>query len=128
MSEIHIDGSQGEGGGQVLRTSLALSAITGTPVHVTRVRAKRSKPGLLRQHLTALRAAAEVAGARVTGDELGSGELRFVPLQLGASDLDGRMQVRAGLAAGDEIVVYSEGALRAGRRIEVVATLDGGAK
>ena len=56
------------------------------------------------------------------------GELRFVPLQLGASDLDGRMQVRAGLAAGDEIVVYSEGALRAGRRIEVVATLDGGAK
>jgi len=58
----------------------------------------------------------------------GEGELRFVPLQLGASDLDGRMQVRAGLAAGDEIVVYSEGALRAGRRIEVVAALDGGAK
>ncbi|MCB9626611.1 MAG: RNA 3'-terminal phosphate cyclase [Sandaracinaceae bacterium] len=78
-SERHIDGSQGEGGGQVLRTSLALSAITGTPVRVTRVRAGRSKSGLLRQHLTALRAAAEISGARVEGDELGSQTLRFTP-------------------------------------------------
>ncbi|MBK8408283.1 MAG: RNA 3'-terminal phosphate cyclase [Sandaracinaceae bacterium] len=79
MSELHIDGSEGEGGGQILRTSLALAAITGQSVRFSNVRAGRSKPGLLRQHLTALRAAAEVCGARVDGDQLGSQTLRFTP-------------------------------------------------
>ena len=50
---IRIDGSKGEGGGQVLRTSLALSLVTGQPFEMVNIRAWRSKPGLLRQHLTA---------------------------------------------------------------------------
>lgn len=74
-----IDGSQGEGGGQVLRTSLALSAVTGAPFRIERIRAGRAKPGLLRQHLTAARAVAEVCGARVEGDALGSTALTFAP-------------------------------------------------
>ena len=77
MSELHIDGSEGEGGGQILRTSLALAAITGQSVRFSNVRAGRSKPGLLRQHLTALRAAAEVCGARVDGDRLRKYLARF---------------------------------------------------
>jgi RNA 3'-terminal phosphate cyclase (ATP) len=76
---ITIDGSSGEGGGQILRTSLALSLVTGTPVRISRVRAGRQKPGLLRQHLTAVRAAAEVGGAEVTGAELGAREVVFRP-------------------------------------------------
>jgi RNA 3'-terminal phosphate cyclase (ATP) len=76
---LTIDGSFGEGGGQVLRTSLALSAITGTPFTVHHLRAKRSKPGLLRQHLTGVRAVAEVCGAEVRGAALGSTELTFAP-------------------------------------------------
>jgi len=76
---IHIDGSYGEGGGQILRTSLALSMVTGRPFRMEKVRAKRAKPGLLRQHLTAVKAAQEVSGARVTGGELGSQELEFAP-------------------------------------------------
>ncbi len=79
MSELHIDGGAGEGGGQILRSSLALAAITGKSVRFSNVRAGRSKPGLLRQHLTALRAAAEVCGAHVEGDALGSQSVRFVP-------------------------------------------------
>lgn len=74
-----IDGSQGEGGGQILRTSLALSLVTGKAFRIERIRANRERPGLLRQHLTAVRAAAEVGGAKVTGAELGSSELTFVP-------------------------------------------------
>ena len=74
-----IDGSQGEGGGQILRTSLALSLVTGTPFRMERVRAGRRKPGLLRQHLTAVTAAAEIGGADVEGAALGSGELVFRP-------------------------------------------------
>jgi RNA 3'-terminal phosphate cyclase (ATP) len=54
---ITIDGSEGEGGGQILRTSLALSLVTGQPFRMERIRAKRQKPGLLRQHLTAVEAA-----------------------------------------------------------------------
>jgi RNA 3'-terminal phosphate cyclase (ATP) len=76
---ITIDGSQGEGGGQVLRSSLALSLVTGKPFAITNIRAGRKKPGLMRQHLTAVNAAAEVGHANVTGASLRSTELTFEP-------------------------------------------------
>ena len=79
MREIIIDGSEGEGGGQVLRTSLSLSAITGKPVRIENVRGRRKKPGLFRQHLTAFKAAAEICDARMEGAELGSSEIAFYP-------------------------------------------------
>ena len=84
--EIIIDGSEGEGGGQVLRSSLSLSAITGKPVRIEAVRGGRKKPGLLRQHLTALRAAAEICGADVEGDQLKSGEVVFHPGAIKSGD------------------------------------------
>src|SRR5262245_26405062 len=74
-----LDGSRGEGGGQILRTALALSLVTGAPFRLESIRAKRPRPGLLRQHLTAVRAAAEVSEAAVTGDALGSRVLEFRP-------------------------------------------------
>lgn len=83
---LHIDGSQGEGGGQVLRTSLSLAALTGTSIHIENIRAGRARPGLLRQHLTAVRAAAEVCGAELEGAELRSRELRFQPRAARAGD------------------------------------------
>jgi len=76
---IVIDGSTGEGGGQILRSALALSILTRTAFRMERIRAGREKPGLLKQHLTAVRAAQEVSSADVTGAELGSRELTFKP-------------------------------------------------
>ena len=73
-----IDGSQGEGGGQIVRSTLSLSMVTGRAV-IENIRAGRKKPGLLRQHLTALRAAAEICDAQVEGDELRSSRLVFEP-------------------------------------------------
>ena len=86
QTAIVVDGSAGEGGGQILRSSLALSLVTGTPLKITEIRARRRKPGLMRQHLTAVRAAAEVGGATVEGDELRSLRLSFVPGQVKAGD------------------------------------------
>lgn len=80
MSElIAIDGSEGEGGGQIIRSALALSMVTGRPFEIFNIRANRSKPGLLRQHLTAVNAARELCGGAVTGAELGSRQLIFAP-------------------------------------------------
>ena len=76
---IRIDGSEGEGGGQVLRTALALSLATATPFRIDNIRAKRRKPGLLRQHLTSVQAAAAVGGASAEGAALGSTALTFTP-------------------------------------------------
>lgn len=76
---LHIDGSEGEGGGQILRTSLALSMITGTPIRIRNIRAKRARPGLMRQHLTSVQAAAQVSDARVEGAAVGSAEITFTP-------------------------------------------------
>ena len=76
---IVIDGSYGEGGGQVLRTSLTLSALLKEPVRIENIRAKRPKPGLAAQHLTGVLAAARICDARLEGAELGSQTLTFVP-------------------------------------------------
>lgn len=74
-----IDGAQGEGGGQVFRTSLTLSMCLGEPVTIKNIRAGRKKPGLLRQHLTCLKAAQEVCNAKVKGANLGSSLVEFIP-------------------------------------------------
>jgi RNA 3'-terminal phosphate cyclase (ATP) len=74
-----IDGSHGEGGGQILRTALALSAITGKPFRIVNIRANRPKPGLRRQHRTAVVAAAAVCNAHVTGAEVDSRAVTFEP-------------------------------------------------
>ncbi|MDM0115733.1 RNA 3'-terminal phosphate cyclase [Variovorax sp. J22R133] len=83
---IELDGSQGEGGGQILRTGLALSMVTGQPLCIEHIRAKRPKPGLMRQHLACVLAASQVSGAQVEGAELGSQALRFVPGRVRAGD------------------------------------------
>lgn len=76
---IDIDGSQGEGGGQILRTALTLSVLTGRPLRVRRIRAGRAKPGLMRQHLTCVKAAAQISAADVEGAQIGSTEITFNP-------------------------------------------------
>jgi len=76
---IRIDGSIGEGGGQVLRSAVTLSLLTGQAFHMTHIRESRPRPGLFPQHLAAVQAAAQISGAAVSGDRIGSQELHFAP-------------------------------------------------
>jgi RNA 3'-terminal phosphate cyclase (ATP) len=77
-----LDGSHGEGGGQILRTALSLSMMTARAFRLVSIRAGRRNPGLLPQHLSAVRAAAAISAAAVSGDRLGSDELGFAPSRL----------------------------------------------
>ncbi len=83
---ITIDGQHGEGGGQILRGALALAAATGRGFRIDRIRAGRAKPGLMRQHLTAVAAARAICDAEVHGAELGSTALEFHPQAVRAGD------------------------------------------
>lgn len=83
---LTLDGSQGEGGGQILRTGLALSMVTGRPLRIDRIRAGRSKPGLMRQHLACVQAAVEISGGQADGAEPGSQSLQFTPGAVRAGD------------------------------------------
>ncbi|MGC4030137.1 MAG: RNA 3'-terminal phosphate cyclase [Tepidisphaeraceae bacterium] len=85
-SIITLDGSNGEGGGQILRTALGLSALTGKPFSIEKIRANRSKPGLMRQHLTAVNAVTEICQAKTEGAAIGSASLTFIPGPVRAGD------------------------------------------
>lgn len=88
MEWINIDGSQGEGGGQILRSALSLSMICNRSVRFTRIRAGRQKPGLMRQHLTAVLAAQQICEAKVEGAALGSTELSFIPGRINSGNYE----------------------------------------
>jgi len=79
---VEIDGSVGEGGGQILRTSLSLSCITGRPLRIFNIRKGREKPGLMPQHITCVNAVSKIANADVSGNEVGSTELLFTPRKI----------------------------------------------
>jgi len=100
---ITIDGSFGEGGGQILRTSLGLALVTGKPFRIQRIRAGRKQPGLLRQHLTAVGAASRVGCAEVIGASIGSTELTFVPQGIAA----GRYEFSVGTAGSATLVLQT---------------------
>ena len=104
MSEIiKIDGSMGEGGGQILRSSLALSLLTGRPISIQRIRAKRQKPGLQPQHRLCVQAAAAIGQARTRGVDLGSTRIDFEPGTISA----GRFNFAVGTAGSCNLVLHT---------------------
>ncbi len=100
---VHIDGRSGEGGGQVLRTALALSACLGRPFTITNIRANRRQPGLKAQHLAAVATVARISGASVAGASLGSRELRFTPGAIAA----GSYEAAVGTAGATTLVAQA---------------------
>jgi RNA 3'-terminal phosphate cyclase (ATP) len=105
-----IDGSYGEGGGQILRTSLTLSAVTGQPVRIERIRAGRRKPGLMPQHLTAVQAARRICNAEVEGAKRNSQTLGFHPRsapQAGTYTFDVGQAAKGGSAGSASLILQT---------------------
>ena len=120
---IIIDGSLGEGGGQILRSALALSLITGQPFRIEKIRAGRKTPGLLRQHLTGVKAAATIGKANVTGDNIGSTQLTFIPGEVTPGDYS----FAVGTAGSATLVLQTVlPALMIGAGATTTLTLEGG--
>ena len=100
---ITIDGAVGEGGGQILRTSLGLALVLNRPVRITNIRAGRAKPGLLRQHLTCVEAAVKISRGSADGAEIGSGEVVFRP----SGVFPGRYAFAVGTAGSTTLVLQT---------------------
>ena len=101
---IEVDGAHGEGGGQLLRMAVALSALTDTPVRVVRIRAGRPTPGLAAQHVTAIDAVAKLCGGEVAGLAVGSSTIEFRP---GSGPVPGRFSVDVGTAGSVTLILQA---------------------
>jgi RNA 3'-terminal phosphate cyclase (ATP) len=119
---VEIDGSHGEGGGQILRTSLALSVITGRPLRIKRIRAHRRQPGLQRQHLACVHAAARMCGAKVVGAAPDSQTLEFTPGTATPSEIN----IDIGSAGSATLVVQTVLVPAIALRRELRVTVTGG--
>ena len=106
-TKIHIDGSHGEGGGQILRTSLALSCVLGRPFEIINIRKERSKPGLQPQHLMAVKAAAAISNASCQGAELSSTHTLFHPGEVAGGDYAFDVSEKKGSAGSTSLVLQT---------------------
>mgnify|MGYP000117906937 CR=1 FL=1 len=94
---IEIDGSYGEGGGQILRTALALSAVTKKPCYIFNIRKNRENPGLGVQHLVGVQALAELCNAKIEGAEIGSREIFFEPNDIFLKEIEVKIETAASI-------------------------------
>jgi RNA 3'-terminal phosphate cyclase (ATP) len=120
LTLISLDGAIGEGGGQILRTALALAALTGQGFEITRIRARRTRPGLQPQHLAAVRAVGMACGAQVRGAFDGSPDLRFEPGPITPGEFRFELGTGGAITLVLETVLPVLGAASAASRVEVV--------
>ncbi len=119
---IEVDGSYGEGGGQILRTSIALSAVTGQEVRITDIRADRPRPGLAPSHITSIEAVARMCDAEVDNLFAGSKDIVFIPHQLTGGDFE----FDVGTAGSISLVIQSCLLPAATSKTRVTMTVKGG--
>jgi RNA 3'-phosphate cyclase len=119
---IEIDGSYGSGGGQVIRTAVALSAVTGKSVNIKNIRIKRDKPGLRAQHATGVKAVAKICDAETEGVEIGSSEIVFKPGKI----KNGKFNFDIGTAGSITLVLQTLVIVAAHAQEEMIFKIKGG--
>jgi RNA 3'-terminal phosphate cyclase (ATP)/RNA 3'-terminal phosphate cyclase (GTP) len=120
---IEIDGGHGEGGGAILRVGVALSAVTGKPIKISNIRAKRCNPGIRPQHLEAVKAVAKLCGAELKGAKIGSTALEFYPKELRSGEL------RINIPTAGSVGLVLQGLMIAAAHVEkkIFIKIEGGA-
>lgn len=124
MEPLEIDGSYGEGGGQILRTAVAFSIILGRPVKVSKIRAGRGNPGLRQQHASALRILREVSGGRLEGGEVGSTSISFFPGVVEAAEMKVDLRTAASITLVLQAVVPAASLSRSSLDLQLVGGTD----
>jgi len=114
---LTIDGSWGEGGGQIVRTSVALAALTGKPIRIVKIRAKRRPPGLKTQHVEAIEILRKISNADVKGNEIGSEELEFIPRKNRGGSVEASISTAGSIALALQGVMVA--AIRAAEPVDV---------
>ena len=114
---IEIDGSYGEGGGQILRTALALSAVFKEPCFIFNIRKNRENPGLAMQHLVGMRALAELYNAKLEGDKIGSKEIIFEPSEVFRTDLEVKIETAGSITLVLQMLLLP--ALLSGKKVKI---------
>ncbi|HME18379.1 MAG TPA: RNA 3'-terminal phosphate cyclase [Nitrososphaerales archaeon] len=121
---IEVDGSFGEGGGQILRTAVAFSVILGKPVRVDNIRAGREVPGLRQQHVSALQTLGSIFGAKLSGAEIGSSEVSFSPGRLGVTNVTLDMKTAASITLLLQAVIPAVALTHSGVTLEIIGGTD----
>lgn len=124
MEIQEVDGSFGEGGGQILRTATAFSIITGRPIHVTSIRAGRQVPGLRPQHLAAVRILRDISGGRLEGANVGSGEITFLPGEVREGSLEVNLKTAASITLVLQAVVPAVSLTGSRLRLDLIGGTD----
>ncbi|HUI85925.1 MAG TPA: RNA 3'-terminal phosphate cyclase [Nitrososphaerales archaeon] len=119
MEPLNVDGSFGEGGGQILRTAVCLAVLTRRPVRVSNIRAGREQPGLRPQHLSAIRILGDLCGAKLEGDEIGSAAVTFFPGELRGGSMEVDLRTAASITLVLQAVVPAVSLAGSGLRLDL---------
>ena len=126
MNILSIDGSYGEGGGQIIRTAVTLSCITNTPIEIQNIRKKRKVPGLRAQHLTSIKLLSQICDAKVEGLKIGSTFIKFIPKNVHSCSLDANIGTAGSISLILQVLIPAVSIMRKSLKLSLIGGTDVG--
>jgi RNA 3'-terminal phosphate cyclase (ATP) len=124
LNILSIDGSHGEGGGQIIRTAITLSCITNTPIEIQNIRKKRKVPGLRAQHLTSIKLLSQICNAKVEGLKIGSTFIKFIPKNVHSCSLDANIGTAGSISLILQVLIPAVSIMRKSLKLSLIGGTD----